>query len=102
MIFAAKLAEVPNFGKKVVTVNGQQLLLINIKGEIFACENECPHQGSPMQAGIVKDGHLSCPRHGYRFNLKSGSCLDNPDFKLKLFPVQIQGDEILVELADNP
>jgi len=99
MIFAAKLSEVPNFGKKVVTVNGLELLLLNVKGEIFACENECPHQGSPMQAGVVKDGHLSCPRHGYRFDLKNGSCLDNPAFTLKLFPVQIQGDEILVELA---
>jgi len=99
MIFAAKLSEVPNFGKKVVTVNGQELLLLNIKGEIFACENECPHQGSPMQSGVVKDGHLSCPRHGYRFDLKNGSCLDNPAFTLKLFPVQIQGDDILVELT---
>ena len=99
MIFAAKLSEVPNFGKKVVTVNGQELLLLNIKGEIFACENECPHQGSPLHSGIVKDGHLSCPRHGYRFNLKSGTCLDNPAFTLKVFPVQIQGDEILVDLA---
>jgi nitrite reductase/ring-hydroxylating ferredoxin subunit len=99
MIFAAKLSEVPNFGKKVVTVNGQELLLLNIKGEIFACENECPHQGSPLHSGIVKDGHLSCPRHGYRFNLKSGTCLDNPAFTLKVFPAQIQGDEILVDLA---
>jgi len=99
MTFAAKLSEVPNFGKKVVTVNGQELLLLNIKGEIFACENECPHQGSPLHSGIVKDGHLSCPRHGYRFNLKSGACLDNPALTLKVFPAQIQGDEILVDLA---
>ena len=99
MIFAAKLSEIPNFGKKVVTVNGQELLLLNIKGEIFACENECPHQGSPMHAGIVKDGHLSCPRHGYRFNLKDGSCLDNAALTLKMFPVQIQGDEILVAIS---
>lgn len=99
MTFAAKLAEVPNFGKKVVTVNGLELVLINIKGEIFACENECPHQGSPMQAGIVKDGHLSCPRHGYRFNLKTGSCLDNPDLTLKLFPAKVEGDDIMVEIG---
>lgn len=98
MIFAAKISEVPNFGKKVVTVNGQELLLINIKGEIFACENECPHQGSPMQAGIVKDGHLSCPRHGYRFDLKDGSCRDNPGFSLKTFPVEIKGEEIFLNL----
>lgn len=99
MIFAAKVSDVPNFGKKVVTVNGQEVLLINIKGEIFACENECPHQGSPMNSGIAKDGHLSCPRHGYRFDLKTGSCIDNAAFTLKIYPVQIQGDEILVNLG---
>lgn len=99
MVFAAKLSEVPNFGKKVVTVNGQELVLLNIKGEIFACENECPHQGSPLHSGIVKDGHLSCPRHGYRFDLKSGKCLDNPDFTLKVFPARIEGDDIMVEIG---
>jgi nitrite reductase/ring-hydroxylating ferredoxin subunit len=51
-----------------------------------------------LQGGIVKDGHLSCPRHGYRFDLKTGSCLDNQAFTLKIFPVQLQGDEILVQL----
>ncbi|HZV80544.1 MAG TPA: Rieske (2Fe-2S) protein [Geobacteraceae bacterium] len=99
MIFAAKVSEVPNFGKKAVTVNGQELLLVNIKGQIFACENECPHQGSPLQAGIVKDGHLSCPRHGYRFDLKTGACMDHPEFTLKVFPLQLQGDEIMVDLG---
>ncbi len=97
MFFAAKLSEVPNFGKKVVKVNGQEVLLINIKGVIFACENECPHQGSPMQGGVVKEGYLSCPRHGFRFDLNSGHCLDNPAFTLKVFPVQILGDEIMVQ-----
>ena len=98
MIFAAKVSEVPNFGKKVVTVNGQEVLLTNIKGEIFACENECPHQGSPLQSGVVKDTYISCPRHGYRFDLKTGSCLDNSAYTLKIYPVTINEDEILVQL----
>jgi nitrite reductase/ring-hydroxylating ferredoxin subunit len=99
MIFAAKVSEVPNFGKKAVTLEGRALLLVNIKGEIFACENDCPHQGSPLQAGIVKDGHLSCPRHGYRFNLKTGACLDSPGFTLKVFPVEVRDGDIMVELV---
>jgi len=99
MYVAAKVSEIPNFGKKVVAVNGQDVLLINIKGEIFACENECPHQGAPLQAAIVKDGHLSCPRHGYRFDLKSGGCHEHPECTLKIYPLQIQGDEIHVELG---
>ncbi|OGR23599.1 MAG: 2Fe-2S ferredoxin [Desulfuromonadaceae bacterium GWB2_53_15] len=94
----AKISEVPNFGKKQVSVSGRELLLINIKGAIYACENECPHQGSPLSAAVVKDGTISCPRHGYRFNLVDGSCSDHPEFALKTYPVQLSGDDILVDL----
>ena len=96
---AAKTSEVPNFGKKVVSVSGKEILLINIKGTFFAVENECPHQGSPLGAAIVKDGYLSCPRHGYRFNLADGTCAEHPEFVLKTFPVQLNADEIMVELG---
>jgi nitrite reductase/ring-hydroxylating ferredoxin subunit len=65
MFFAAKLAAVPLCGKMIVTVNGFEVVLNNDKGRIFAGENECPHQGSPMLAGIVKEGIISCPRHGW-------------------------------------
>jgi nitrite reductase (NADH) small subunit len=98
MIQVAKISEVPNFGKKVVTVSGQDVLLINIKGSIFAVENDCPHQGSPLQAAIVKDGYISCPRHGYRFNLNDGSCSEHPEFTLRIYPVELRGDDILVNL----
>ncbi len=93
----AKISEVPSFGKKVVTVAGRELLLVNLKGKIYAVENECPHQGSPMSAAVVKDGYISCPRHGYRFSLTDGRCAEHPDFTLATFPVQLDGDDILVE-----
>jgi len=96
---AAKVSEVPNFGKKVVTVSGREILLINIKGSFFAVENECPHQGSPLGGAVVKDGHISCPRHGYRFNLVDGKCAEHPEFVLATFPVQVNGDEIQVDLG---
>jgi nitrite reductase/ring-hydroxylating ferredoxin subunit len=99
MTFAAKTGEVPNFGKKLVSLAGREILLINIKGVIHACENECPHQGSPLTAAIVKDGILSCPRHGYRFSLVDGSCAEHPDFTLAVYPVRIDGDDILVDLG---
>lgn len=94
----ATISEVPNFGKKVVSVSGREIVLINVKGTIFAVENECPHQGSPLTAAIVKDGVISCPRHGYRFNLKDGHCDEHPEFVLATFRVQLNGDVILVDL----
>ena len=98
MTFAAKTSEVPNFGKKVVTVANREILLVNVKGTIYACENECPHQGAQMTASIVKDGTISCPRHGYRFSLVDGSCAEHPEFVLKMFPVTLQGDDILIHM----
>jgi len=93
----AKTSEVPNFGKKVVSVAGREILLVNIKGVVYAVENECPHQGSPMNAAVVKDGYISCPRHGYRFSLVDGSCAEHPECTLATFPVQIDGENILVD-----
>lgn len=95
----AKLSEVPNFGKKVVSVNGQEILLVNIKGTIHACENECPHQGSPLSAAMIKEGAISCPRHGYRFSLSDGKGIDHPELTLKIYPVQLSGDDILIDLG---
>jgi nitrite reductase (NADH) small subunit len=99
MIPAAKTSEVPNFGKKVITVAGQDILFINIKGSFYAVENECPHQGSPLSAAIVKDGYIACPRHGYRFSLVDGSCGDHPELTLKTYPVTVTGDDIMVDLG---
>lgn len=94
----AKISEVPNFGKKVVSISGREILLVNVKGSIYAVENECPHQGSPMGAAVVKEGYISCPRHGYRFSLTDGRCADHPEYVLATFPVQLDGDDILVDV----
>lgn len=93
----AKLSEIPNFGKKVVTVSGREILLVNFKGTIHAVDNECPHQGSPLSAAVVKDGYIACPRHGYRFNLVDGMCAEHPECILTIFPVKVIGDDISVD-----
>ncbi len=99
MQFAAKVTDVPLWGKKLVSVNGREVLLVNAKGTIYACETECPHQGAPLSGALVKDEeHLSCQRHGYRFNLKTGECKEFPDFTLKVFPVQVVDGDVLVDV----
>lgn len=100
MEFAAKVSEVPDWGKKLVQVGGQQILLVKSKGVLYACEHECPHQGAPMQGALLKEaGFISCPRHGYRFDLKTGACKDHPECTLKVYPLEVRGDEIFVEVA---
>lgn len=99
MVFAAKVSEIPDWGKKVVTVNGQEILLIKTKGNIYACETECPHQGAPLSGALLKEeGHISCQRHGFRFDLKTGACKEFPEYTLKLYPVEVAGDDVMVGL----
>ena len=98
MIAVANISDVPNYGKKVVTVSAQEILLVNIKGTVYACENECPHQGSPMSGAVIKEGSISCPRHGYRFSLLDGRCAEHPEYTLKIFPVTVDGDQILIDI----
>ena len=99
MDIVAKISEVPDFGKKIVSISGREILLVNVKGNIYAVESECPHQGSPMSAAVIKEGYLSCPRHGYRFSLTDGRCAEHPEFALATFPVKLNGDEILLDLG---
>jgi 3-phenylpropionate/trans-cinnamate dioxygenase ferredoxin component len=98
MSVVATVSEIPSLGKKLVIVDGQEILLINFKGAIHAVENECPHQGAPLAGAIVKDGYLACPRHGYRFQLSDGSCKEFPEYRLKTWPVQIDGDQVIVDI----
>lgn len=100
MVFAAKFSEVPDWGKKLVQVEGQAVLLVKSKGVVYACEPECPHQGAPLEGALLKvAGSISCPRHGYRFNLVSGACEGHPELTLRVYPVELRGDEIYLDLA---
>ncbi|CAH2032292.1 Rieske (2Fe-2S) protein [Trichlorobacter ammonificans] len=99
MPVVAKVGDIPNMGKKLVVVEGQELLLINHKGTVYAVETECPHQGAPLAGALVKESYLSCPRHGYRFELQDGSCREHPEYTLKTWPVRIENGEIIVDLA---
>src|ERR1700674_4944435 len=55
MKFAAKVSEIPDWGKKLVTVDGRDILLVKVKGAVFAMDPECPHQGAPLSGALIKD-----------------------------------------------
>jgi len=100
MLFAAKVSEVPDWGKKLVQVAGQDVLLVKTKGVVYACETECPHQFAPLEGALVKEaGRITCQRHGYRFDLATGTCEGHPECTLKVFPVEIRGEDIYLDLG---
>ena len=84
---------------KVVQAKGQRLALANIGGVYFVVQDLCTHDNGPLGEGEVIDDTIECPRHGARFNVKTGQVVTLPAIvPVKTFPVRMAGDDILVEV----
>lgn len=91
--------EVPVGHAKVVLAEGQRLALSNVEGSYFAIEDLCTHDGGPLGEGELLGQLLECPRHGARFDVKTGRPVTLPAIvPVKTFPVKVTGEEIWVEI----
>lgn len=93
----ASLADLPNGAKKLVTVDGTEVLLCHSDGRVFAVENLCSHAEEKLDCGRMRAGWIACPIHGARFDLATGAPLNPPaNQPIRTFPVRIHGDMIEV------
>jgi nitrite reductase/ring-hydroxylating ferredoxin subunit len=101
---AASLAELREAGRLVVHLDRHTLCLFAEDGEVYAVDNRCPHMGFPLHRGTVCDGILTCHWHHARFDLSTGGTFDQWADNLRRFPVQLRGDDVLVDLSapDDP
>ncbi len=86
-------------GVKVVQVDGQRIALFHVGGRYYAVEAGCPHEGGPLADGVVQGLWVTCPWHGYDFHLKTGDCGVDPNLRALTYPVKIQGENLLIEMA---
>lgn len=84
---------------KVVQVDGQRIALFYVGGRYYALEAACPHEGGPLADGIIEGLRIICPWHGYDFHLKTGACGLDPDLRALTYPVKVQDDDLLIEMA---
>ncbi len=100
-VTAAKLSEIPEGKNLTVTLGGNVIVLFNSKGKIFAVDNRCPHMGFPLDRGTVHDCILTCHWHHARFDLATGGTFDQWADDVRAFPIKIEGDAVLVDLAEH-
>ena len=93
----AALSEIPPGGRKLVEVDFLPVAIFNIDGEIFAVEDVCTHDGGPLVEGEAEGEEIVCPRHGARFNIKTGEALCMPAVEpIECYPVKIENNESFV------
>ena len=74
---------------KVVDVDDVMIAVFNLNGELFAIEDLCTHDYEPLTGGLINGCEITCPRHGARFNLKTGEALSPPAYEpVTTFPVR--------------
>lgn len=96
----ATVRELPP-GSLIEIERGDDLYAIcNVEGGIRAISGVCPHQGGPLGAGHLNGTLVTCPWHMWEFDSSTGACAFNPDLKIPVYAVRVEGDEVLVDLPN--
>lgn len=105
-IYAATVADVEPGNMKAVSVEGKELLLANVGGQIFALQRSCPHMGADLSRGKIVGSTVVCPLHKAAFDLATGEALDKAKLMFLKFPtkdaetyrVKVENGSIFVEI----
>ena len=81
-----------------VIVGERVFALFNVEGTFFALDGVCPHQGGPLAEGDVTGCIVTCPWHGWQFDVRTGQHQLSATIRQPTLPVRIEGDAVLVEL----
>ena len=95
----AALTDIPAGASKLVEVNQVRVALFNLNGEIYAIEDVCTHDGGPLVEGtIVNECQVQCPRHGARFDIRTGAAVSFPAFEAtNTYAVQVKDGAVWIE-----
>lgn len=102
---AAHTSEVEDPGSMLVEIDDRLIVLIHAAGHWYALDDVCTHDGGPLSDGPIDpaEGTIACPRHGAKFDVKTGAALTMPATKPTVaHEVKVVGNEVLVRLSESP
>lgn len=82
----------------VAEASGKTLAVFNVDGTIHAINNTCCHREGPLGEGELDGEIVTCPWHGWRFNVTTGACQNNPSANVEAYQVKVEGDDVKVLL----
>jgi len=87
-------------GAAMVTVSGRHVALFRLGDQFFALDNMCLHRGGPLCEGPIDNEVVTCPWHGWSYQIRTGTMVQDPRVGVSKHDVQIAGDEIAIRLTD--
>jgi 3-phenylpropionate/trans-cinnamate dioxygenase ferredoxin subunit len=97
----AKVSDLADPGKALIEVDDRLVALFKVGGQFFALDDVCTHDGGPLAEGTLDDHTIACPRHGAKFDIRSGKALTMPATQpTAVHEVKVVGDEVFVKLSE--
>ena len=94
----ASLANLEDGSIRTVEIDGKKLAVARVDGKVHVIESTCCHKGGPLGEGTLSGTIVSCPWHGWRFDVSTGACLNNPAAKAGCVESKIENDQVLVKI----
>ena len=96
-----KRSELPPGSRKIIELDGFEILLLHSGYGIFALSNICPHNGGSLGEGDWSGRKITCPLHFWTFDILSGRSIKPPSYCLETYPVEIENEWIRLELPER-
>jgi 3-phenylpropionate/trans-cinnamate dioxygenase ferredoxin subunit len=101
LIRVADPADIPPGGKLLSEVDGREIAVFNVDGEFYAIDDVCTHDGGPLAEGELDGCEIECPRHGARFDVRTGKALCLPATEpVATHRVTVKDGGLYVEIDD--
>jgi nitrite reductase (NADH) small subunit len=96
---AMKIGEVPPGMIRELQLDGKVIALSNVGGKLYAINNVCLHRGGPLGEGELTGQVVTCPWHGWQYDVTSGRLVTNPAVGVETYPVELRGDDVYVDVG---
>lgn len=99
LLRAAKKDEIPIGTIREFQLNGKTVAIANVDGKLYAIDNVCLHRGGPLGEGELRGKIVTCPWHGWTYDVTTGKTTMNPAVGVATYPIEIKGDDVFVEVG---
>ena len=93
-----KVDEVPPGSVREVVVEGKAIALANIDGSFYAINNTCLHRGGPLAEGPLEGKIVTCPWHGWQYDMTTGKIVQNPAVGVDCYPTEVRGQDVFIDV----
>ena len=97
-VFGAKTDDIPAGRSKTISLGEKRIALFNVDGAFYAMDDTCLHRGGPLGEGELEGSVVTCPWHGWKYDVRNGEMTMNPAARVKCYPTRIDGGNVQVSV----